>query len=172
VHKLNHSYINLKYKMHIGFNHYCSYRVCNTVIRFWENIPRQIFTHGIDLTCIIAEPNLISKLVIIITKWSIHFKAPECMYIILKSCVEVGISSILHIARVCAIRGEALFNDRNKLKLFKICQIDLFLYVGKTDVINICTESHFWSLITYYWQFSSFSRHNIFQTSWNFIQFP
>jgi hypothetical protein len=76
VHKVNHSYINFKYKMHTGFNHYCSYRVCKTVIRFWENIPRQIFTHGIDLTCIIAEPNLISKLVIIITKWLIHFKAP------------------------------------------------------------------------------------------------
>jgi hypothetical protein len=48
-----------------------------------------------------------------------------------------------HIARVCAIRGEALFNDPNKLKLFKICQIDLFLDVGKPDVIYICLESHF-----------------------------
>jgi len=70
-----------------------------------------------------------------------------------------------YIARVCAIRGEALFNGRNKLKLFKICQIDLFLYVGKTDVINICSESHFGSLITHFWQYSSFSTHNLFQTS-------
>jgi hypothetical protein len=77
-----------------------------------------------------------------------------------------------HIARVCAIRGEALFNDRNKLKLFKNCRIDLFLYVGKTDVINICSESHFEFLLEILDGLVVFSKaYNLFQSNWNFILF-
>jgi len=47
-----------------------------------------------------------------------------------------------------------------------------FLYVDKTDVTNIFLESHFWTLITDYWQFSCFFKTcDSFQTSWNFIPF-
>jgi len=57
--------------------------------------------------------------------------------------------------------------ERNSKKIILL----QFLYVDKTDV-TICLESHFWTLITDYWRFSSFFKtYNLFQSNWNFILF-
>ena len=59
------------------------------------------------------------------------------------------------------------FVDQKKQKIILL----QFLYVDKTDV-TICLESHFWTLITDYWRFSSFFKtYNLFQSNWNFILF-
>jgi len=31
-----------------------------------------------------------------------------------------------------------------------------YFYVEKTDVTNICLESHFWPIITNYWRFGGY----------------
>jgi len=47
-----------------------------------------------------------------------------------------------------------------------------FLYLDKMDVTNIFLESHFGTLITFYWRFDSFFKaYNLFQINWNFVLF-
>ena len=47
-----------------------------------------------------------------------------------------------------------------------------FLYIEKTDVRNICLESHFWTLIIDYCRFSNcYKTYNLFKSNWNFILF-